>query len=206
MTGVAHAHIGGAALHAARLSTRVMDLVDRLLGFEADEAGAPDRESGGITVEFTILLPVFLAIFMASFEASMLLTRQVMLERGVDMATRDIRLDGASGLSQIEMRDEICARARILPDCANNLLIELTEIDQDTYDLPTTDTPCVDRSDADDETANWIGSRADKMILMRACFSVNPIMPGVGLGADLVNDIDGTIRMVTATAFIVEPA
>ena len=186
------------------LAGRVMARFDRMLGLT--DGAAARREAGGATVEFVILLPAFLAVFMASFEASMLLTRQVMLERGVDIATRQLRLDGRGTIDQATIRDEVCARARILPDCQRNLLIELVAIDPDTFALPDTDYPCVDRSTTDEETAGWVDDRTERLILMRACFSVNPIMPGVGMGAELVNAADGTIRMVTATAFVVEPA
>ncbi|MFO6465566.1 TadE/TadG family type IV pilus assembly protein [Jannaschia sp. KMU-145] len=186
------------------IATPVMNRFDRSVGLGDDDHPDSARERGGATVEFVILLPLFLGIFLASFETSMLMTRQVMLERGVDMATRDIRLDGVGSISQDELRDEICARARILPNCQSNLLVELTQINVATMAMPTSDTPCQDFSVAGTETAAFISNRAEKLILMRACYSVDPIIP-FGLGADLVNDIDGTIRMVTSTAFIVEP-
>ncbi|MGB3408408.1 MAG: hypothetical protein WBA67_13040, partial [Jannaschia sp.] len=153
-----------------------------------------------------ILLPVFLAVFLSSFEASLLMTRQVMLERGIDIAARQARLDSGSAVTQAQMRDTICDRARILPDCRQNLLVELTEIDRTTYALPATAQPCVNRETAITPPTSFITDRGGRLVLMRACFAVDPFMPGVGLGTQLVSDIDGTsVRMVAATAFMVEP-
>ena len=165
-----------------------------------------DSERGAATVEFVILLPVFLAVFISSFEASLLLTRQVMLERGVDIAVRDVRLDSNSTVTQNQLRTAVCDRARILPDCQDNLLVELTEISRVTWDVPSTQQPCVNRETSVTPAADYATNRAGKLILMRACFAVSPFMPGVGLGTELVSDVDGTsLRMVASTAFVVEP-
>ncbi|WP_371154735.1 TadE/TadG family type IV pilus assembly protein [Jannaschia sp. 2305UL9-9] len=168
--------------------------------------GPDNREDGAATVEFVILLPVFLAVFLSSFEASLLLSRQVMLERGVDVAVRQVRLDSRSTVSQNALRNEVCAIAKILPDCETNLLVELQEIDTVTYDLPSTAQPCVNRETSVTPAAEFEADRASKLILMRACFAVDPFMPGAGLGTQLVTDVDGSsMRIVAATAFVVEP-
>lgn len=184
-----------------RAALAALDRLDATAGLTDDL-----RERGAATVEFVILLPVFLAVFLSSFEASLLLTRQVMLERGVDIAAREIRLDSGNTVTQNELRNEVCDRARILPNCRDNMLIELTEISRVSYDIPSTSQPCINRETAVTPPADYEGGRANKLILMRACFAVSPFMPGVGLGTELVSDIDGSsIRMVAATAFVVEP-
>lgn len=184
-----------------RLTAVTIDRADAALGLPQHKA-----EEGGSTVEFVILFPMFLALFISSFEASLLLTRQIMLERGVDMATRDLRLDANNTITQNQMRNMVCDNARILPDCRENLLVELTEIDTVLYDLPDSDQPCVNRETSVTPPADWETDRAGKLILMRACFAVSPFMPGAGLATELVTDEDSTsIRMVAATAFVVEP-
>ncbi|GIT89973.1 hypothetical protein JANAI62_05430 [Jannaschia pagri] len=164
------------------------------------------REDGAATVEFVLLLPVFLALFLSCFEASLVLIRQVMLERGLDVVAREIRLDSSNGLTQTGIRDNICAEARILPDCTANLLVELQEIDPANYDLPSTVQPCVNRETSVMPTPAFVSERASKIVFVRACFAVDPFMPGAGLGAQLVSSVDGTsLRMVAATTVVVEP-
>lgn len=183
-----------------RRATALLDRGDRALGL-----GDRAREAGGATVEFVILLPVFLLVFMSSVEASLLLTRQVMLERAVDLAVRDIRLGGGA-VTQTALRDEVCDRALILADCQANLLVELTEISRSTYAVPSSAQPCVNRSTSITPTPGWATAGPGKMILLRACFAVDPILPGVGLGTQLVSNLDGdSVRMVASTAFVVEP-
>lgn len=171
----------------------------------------PDRrEDGGASVEFVILLPAFLMVFISSFESSLLLTRQVMLERAVDVTVRDIRLDIGSTITQNQVRNLICDRARILPDCAAHLLVELTAISQVTYALPAAASPCVNVESSVVPEPGFAGSRSGKLVLLRACYSVQPMLAestfamARTLAANLVNDEDGRIRMVTASAFVVE--
>ncbi|WP_339641142.1 TadE family protein [Jannaschia helgolandensis] len=178
-----------------------------------DNAACPsqcDAERGAASVEFVLLLPAFLMVFISSFEASIMLTRQVMLERAVDIVVRDIRLDTGSTVTQGQVRAKVCNRAKILPDCSENLVIEMTEIDQITYSTPDTDAPCVNQLTSIVPPSRFAANRTGRMILLRACYSVLPTLPlsvmagNRTLGSHLVNDEDGSFRMVTSNAFVVE--
>jgi len=50
------------------------------------------KEDGNATIEFAILFPAFIMIFLSAFESGLLMTRQVLLDRAVDLTVRDIRL------------------------------------------------------------------------------------------------------------------
>lgn len=170
----------------------------------------PEGERGGATVEFVLLVPAFLMVFISSFEASLMLTRQVMMERAVDLVVRDIRLDTGSTVTQNQVRNRVCDRATILPDCRANMLIELTRIDRATYETPDADTPCVNQLTSVVPQTSFAGGRTGQMVLVRACFSVQPSLPlailagNRTLGSYLLSDVDGTFRIVTASAFVVE--
>ena len=157
-----------------------------------------------------MLLPAFLMVFLPSFDASILLTRQVMLERAVDIVVRDIRLETPMTQTQRQLTSRICDRARILPDCRQNLLVEMPEIAAPLYKLPDADAPCVNQLMSIVPKAPLITERSGKMILLRACYSVEPVLPlavlsvNRTLASNLVNADDGTVRMVTSTAFVVE--
>lgn len=204
MNGVRPAAAGIARLWSS-LTARAMRPLDTAL-----PVTPANREDGAATVEFVILLPLFLMVFISSFESSLLLTRQVMLERAVDLTARDIRLDRGSAVSQSFVRSTICDRARILPDCDEHMLVELTTISQTDYALPDTDAPCVNRESSVVPEPNFASHRSGKMILLRACYSVRPMLADTTfamahtLASNLVNDEDGAIRMVTATSFVVE--
>ena len=189
----------------ARLSGALIGRFDAAIGLPPER-----RERGGATVEFVLLLPAFLMVFISSFDASILLTRQVMLERAVDLVVREIRLDTSSTLTQRQLTAKVCNRARILPDCSQNLLIEMTDIAPPLYATPTFDTPCVNQLTSIVPPSGFTTNRVGRMIMLRACYSVQPVLPlavlsvNRTLASNLINNDDGTVRMVTSTAFVVE--
>lgn len=197
------------AAHLARvlalLPTALVDRLDSATGLSPDR-----REDGAATVEFVLLLPAFLMVFISSFDASILLTRQVMLERAVDIVVRDIRLDTSNTQTQRQLTSRICNRARILPDCTQNLLIEMTEVAAPLYETPGIDTPCVNQLTSIVPRTTFTANRTGRMIMLRACYSVQPVLPlavlsvNRTLASNLINNDDGTVRMVTSTAFVVE--
>jgi Flp pilus assembly protein TadG len=173
-------------------------------------AGIPRaaRESGAATVEFVILLPLFLVVFISTLESSIMLYRQVMLERGVDIATRDVRLDSQSIMGANELKQRICEEAKILNDCNTNLVVELQVVNDVTYAMPDSAQPCYNRatSTTPQNVAFATSNRAAQIMTLRACFAADPIMPTSGLGSQIVAELDGqSIRLVAATAFRVEP-
>ncbi|MEO0860222.1 MAG: TadE family protein [Pseudomonadota bacterium] len=190
----------------ARWSSGQIDRIEAGLGLPEHR-----REAGVSTVEFALMMPVFLTIFISSFETSVLLIRQVLLERATDLAVRELRLDSNNSITSAFLRHKICDRTIILPDCMDNMLIELTEIERNDPDptnnfvLPTTEQPCVDRVNSVTPPRSFTTNRRGKLVLLRACFAVDPFMPGVAIATKLVVDEDkNTIRMVASTAFLVE--
>jgi len=195
----------------SRLTAALLGRLDALWGLPRAA-----REAGGLTVEFVILLPAFLMVFISSFEASIFLTRQIMIERAVDIAVREIRLDSSNTVTQGQLRRKICSHVRIARNCELDLLIELTEIDPTTYAVPSADTPCVNRLTSVVPVTDFVDDRSGRMIMLRACFSAEPQLPFTTLttnalyrtntlGSFLVADNeDGSIRTVTSTIFVVE--
>lgn len=187
------------------LAARTLGRLDRACGLAGRHG-----ERGAATVEFVLLLPAFLMVFISSFDSSLHLIRQVMLERAVDVAVREIRLDTPGNVTQNQIRNSICNRARILPDCNENLLVELSEVKRPAYELPDSGAPCVNQLTSISPRASFETDRTGKMILLRACYSVRPALPmAIGtinrtLASNMINDEDGTVRMVTTTAFVVE--
>ncbi|UWQ20029.1 TadE/TadG family type IV pilus assembly protein [Jannaschia sp. W003] len=177
--------------------------LDRAIGLTDDR-----REDGQATVEFVILFPIFMALFLSAFESSLMLTRQLMLERALDIVMRDVRLATGTDNDHDDLRTSICERAPILPQCDSNLVIEITDINPPGYDLPADDAPCVDRTVAVQAYSNdsliTKGAR-NQLMLVRACFAVDPVFPGTGVGLALLRSNDGDVQLLAATAFVQEP-
>lgn len=183
-----------------RLPTRLMDRLDAVFRLPDDR-----REAGASSVEFVIIFPFFFFIFLLAFEASVLLIRQVMLERGLDLAVREIRLDSASAVGIGQLTEGICDRAAILPDCLERMVVELRVIDPTNWAVPSVAAPCTTLTRSVVPPTRFDVNRASEMVIVRACYAVDPVFPGAPLGARLVDDRDGALRMVAASVFVVEP-
>ena len=73
-------------------------------------------EEGNGTIEFVLFVPFFLALFLSSFELGMLLARNVMLDRGLDIAVRQVRLGQMDPVNHDNMKAAVCDAAVIIPD------------------------------------------------------------------------------------------
>jgi Flp pilus assembly protein TadG len=75
------------------------------------------REDGSATVEFVIVVPVVMTIFVASVEAGFYMTKHALMERGLDLVMREIRLDHIGSFENNKLRSLICDATPILSDC-----------------------------------------------------------------------------------------
>ncbi|MFO7919891.1 pilus assembly protein [Rhodobacteraceae bacterium W635] len=163
------------------------------------------REDANATVEFVIVFPVIIMLFIAAFETSMLLTRQVMLERTLDQSVRHLRLTTGLSVTHDEIRENICDNTVVLNNCTETLVLDLRPIDQETYALPDYHTMCLGQ-DGEVHPANRFNPGGqNELMLIRACARVDRILPISGLGLQLTRDDAGAIHVTAATIFVNEP-
>ena len=162
-------------------------------------------EDGNVTVEFLISLPVFLLLFVSIFELGMAMTRLTMLEHGLDVAMRDVRLTTGQQVTQEMVRDSICTAASILKNCNSALAVEMVTIDTATWNMPGAFATCVDRAKNVTPVTTWSNGQQNDIMFIRACFVVDPIFPTFGLGAILETDHTGGMFLVASSAFSQEP-
>lgn len=164
------------------------------------------RDDGVASVEFVLMLPLFLTIFMASFESGLLMTRNIMLERALDLTVRELRLGSFVAPSHDTIKDAVCARTVLFEDCGTIMRLELTKVSTATWDLPAADTPCADR-DEPIQLLDPLDTGADnEMMLIRACAVFDPIFPMTGLGLKLKKDaFGGGYAIIARSAFVNEP-
>lgn len=166
--------------------------------------GARD-EGGSATLPFIILFPMFILIVISSIEMGLLTVRHVMLERGLDMSVRGLRLGSWTNPTHDDLKRSICRNAGIIPDCMNSLLVELRPVDKSTWEPLNAATTCVDRSRAVQPVTVFNPGVSDEMMLIRACIKVSPMAPMTGLGMGLPKDAAGQYALVSSTAFVNEP-
>jgi hypothetical protein len=166
------------------------------------------RDDGTATIEFVILFPVFMVLTVSAVEMGILTLRQVMLERGIDITVRALRIGTMSNPTFGQVKQAICANALIIPNCVNVLHLELTPISTSAWAVPAASVSCVDRTEDIDPLINVeqidSGER-NEFMLMRACSVFDPMFPNYGLGPKLPVDSSGGYRLIASTSFVNEP-
>ncbi|MEL6205923.1 MAG: TadE family protein [Pseudomonadota bacterium] len=162
-------------------------------------------QDGSSSVEFVILFPIYMTIFSSAFELGLHMTKQVVLDRSLDLTVRALRLGTFVEPSHTDLRNAICSQAELLNDCRNNLLIELSPINQGTWALPASDAQCVDKEeDIAPPDIDDIG-QSNQLMLIRACALVEPFFPTTGLALQFEKVQGKYYRIIATSAFVNEP-
>ncbi|MEM9578791.1 MAG: TadE/TadG family type IV pilus assembly protein [Pseudomonadota bacterium] len=164
-------------------------------------------ESGQIAIEFVIMTPLIFTIFLTSVELGLYSKRQMWLDRGLDIAVRQVRLNTGNIPSHDALKQTICVNAGFIPDCVDSLKLEMAKVNPRAFAPldPTSD--CIDRSlpiASQDPPAYQRGEDHELMIL-RACVKFDPIFPTTGLGFQFSKDNAGQAFMTAMSAFVQEP-
>ena len=164
------------------------------------------REDGASTVAFALIFPVVIGLIFATLEVGLFMTRQVMLERGVDLALRDLRLGAVEDPSQEKLRSAICERTVIIRDCEQVLLLELRPVDTSSWAGLTDPVACIERAEEITPVTQFVAGQQNELMLVRACAIIDPILPGGTMALAMPRDPSGGFRMVASSAFVNEPS
>lgn len=167
------------------------------------------KEDGSATIEFVLLFPVFISLFLLGFESGFFMVRNVIFERAVDIAIRDVRLGNGRVPEFDDLKANICSNALLLNDCVDNIQIEMqtVQIVPGGIDPLRTPTRCVDTLSEEDQsqfTTFDLGEQ-NSMMVVRVCSLMQPFFPTTRLGAGLGVDSEGNVAMVVTSAFVNEP-
>lgn len=165
------------------------------------------RQEGSATIEFVIVFPVFIVMFLNVFEIGLYMTEDVMLNHGVNVAVRALRLSaGDSTITHVDVRKKICDNALVLEDCNNRLKIELVQIDPDTWTMPDPNADCIDTNSDVTPVVNFSTGNDGSIMFLRACLLADPFFPGTGLAAAMPKDDAGYYQLIATSAFANEPS
>ena len=170
------------------------------------------KEDGGPTVEFALVFMPFMVLSVSGFELGLLMTRHVMLERGVDMAVREVRLNTGTKITEVQFKTMVCQAAGIIDNCMQQVRLEMVNIDlwatvvNGTLPIPR-EASCTDSADPYLPARNFVHGVANEMMVVRACGLYKPMLPEFGLGFFLsrIRDEDRFYPLVSTTAFVMEP-
>lgn len=164
------------------------------------------REDGTAAMEFVLVIPVIIAIFMASFESGLLMTREILLEQSVDMTMRELRLGHLGTVTNATLKQQICSRTIIFPNCEANIKIELSRISTTTWAVPAMPAQCINSDDPVEPVVTMNAGQDNDLMLIRVCVSLPAIFPGMGLALSMPMDSRGDYGLVARSAFVVEPS
>lgn len=166
-------------------------------------------EDGTATIEFVILFPLFLLVMVNAIEASVLMTRGSLLDRGLDLAVRELRLQTGAPPSYEEFRALIC-RGSAFRGCLDTLQVELRPIDLAAGSPLDASARCSERADrilplVKNDPAHYRTGAGNQLMMVRACLVVEPVVPNLGLATLLPGDEGAGFRLISVSAFVHEP-
>tara|TARA_R110002110_G_C13178140_1_gene693309 strand:+ start:117 stop:668 length:552 start_codon:yes stop_codon:yes gene_type:complete len=164
------------------------------------------REDGTASLEIVLVLPFFMMLFMSAYEGGMISLRHMMLERGLDLAVRDVRIGRIVDPEHAALKKQICDYASIIPDCTNQLQLEMVAMDvrnwSNALDGPIA---CIDRAlDVQRKVDYGFGVNNELMVL-QVCTLFDPVVPTSGLGKYIPKQNGGAYALVASSAFVMEP-
>ncbi|CUH77864.1 TadE/TadG family type IV pilus assembly protein [Tropicibacter naphthalenivorans] len=163
------------------------------------------EEDGTATIEFALYFTVFFFLIAAGVEIAYMNLRHAMLERGVDLVTRDIRLSTGNVPSYDDVRAKICTEAAILESCNENLRLEMVQVNPRAFTAVPASADCKNAEEDPRPVRAFNPGLDNDLMLIRACLKYKPVMPTTGLGKALNKDADGYAQMVVTSAFVQEP-
>ncbi len=166
------------------------------------------NEDGSPTLEFVLLFMPFMILPVSGVELGLLMTRHVMLERGIDMAVREVRLNTNRTVTEHELKRMICNVAGVLPNCMTTVRLELQpfnlRVPNGANPIPR-EASCTDLSKPFELPRNFVAGQINEMMIVRACGKFVPLLPEFGLGYFLSRMDEGYYRLVSTSAFVMEP-
>lgn len=181
-----------------KTSEMTMMVSRKLRAFLADTRGTA-------TMEFVLVFPLLMWFVLTIFETGFIATRSVLLERGLDMAARDLRLGIDPTMDHDKLKQRVCDNSSILVNCERDLVLEVVELDLASA-YPQNQANCIDRTEEIAPTITFNPGGRNRIMFVRACMIIDPIFPGLGISLGLQRDKSGGFQLVAYTAFMNEPA
>lgn len=177
----------------------IMRLKNHLRRFRKEEVGAI------FILEFMILAPLLFSAFFFGFDLSMHSIRQMLLDRGLEVTTREVRLNTSMQFSHDDLKRAICINTGGLDDCEENLKLEMISMNPRTFTGLPAMPDCVNVGQPVAPLRGWSLGKQHELMLLRACYLFKPVFGMASLGAAMNKDSEGRSKMVSISAFVQEP-
>ncbi|MFZ5962144.1 TadE/TadG family type IV pilus assembly protein [Thalassococcus sp. BH17M4-6] len=157
-------------------------------------------------VPFALWVTLFLGLVISGMEMGTVTLRATVLERALDQTVREIRLGTGTIYDHGSIKTKICDNAGILPNCSENLRLEMVKLDLRNWQEPPDAVDCVDHSEPVAPVVTFEYGRDNELMFLRACFKFKPFSPTTGLGQALTTDSEGYTAITSTSAFVQEPS
>jgi hypothetical protein len=163
-------------------------------------------DRGLASIEFALFFPIYTGLFFWAAELGIITIKTVMLEHSLDVAMRDLRLGLVDDPTPESLKAAICARARIIGQCEDQLMLELQPISTQTWAMPNTPVTCVDNDEEIQPVVAFNPGRQQELMLVRACVIIPVLFPSLMMGRQLAMDSTGGIGISSISSFVNEPS
>lgn len=163
-------------------------------------------ERGLASVEFALFFPLYLSMFFWAAELGILTIKSVMLDHALDVSMRELRLGLMEDPTQDSLKESICARARIIGNCEDQMMIELQAVSTVTFALPQTPVTCVNNDEEIQPVVTFAPGRQQELMLVRACIVLPVLFPNLIFGRQFFRDSSGGIGIASISSFVNEPS
>ena len=165
------------------------------------------RDDGTASLEIVLVLPVFMMLFMSAYEGGMISMRHMMMERGLDLAVRDVRIGRLLDPKHEDLKTRICDYARIIPNCQQELQLEMIVMDvRDWTNKLDGPVECINREEeTDPDDISYALGGNNQLMVLQVCTLFDPVVPTSGLGKYIPKKSGGAYALVASSAFVMEP-
>lgn len=164
-----------------------------------------DEDGAAPVIEFVIMFPILIFVLLSSFELSIYAFRQNWLDRGLDLAVRDIRLNTGQNYTHSQVKSLICDNAGFLQDCYEHLKLEMTPVDPRGFVAFAGSADCVDVSQPLAPSRAFEHGAEHQLMILRACYLYDPVFPRIGMGEAMTRNGNEYYPLVAVSVFVQEP-
>ncbi|MEM8654932.1 MAG: TadE/TadG family type IV pilus assembly protein [Pseudomonadota bacterium] len=164
------------------------------------------EEDGHMVVEFALAVPLMFTLLMTSVELGVYQVRQGFLDRGLDMAVRNVRLNTGANYTHSDIKAMVCEYSGFLSDCEDVLMLEMMPVSMRNFSGFPNAPECFDISMEVTPSTSFVHGAEHQLMMLRACYTFEPVFPMTGLGSAFEKDGAGRVNMVAMSGFVQEPS
>ncbi len=162
------------------------------------------NQSGQIAIEFTVLFPILFSALLIAIELGLYTLQQTMLDRALDLAVREVRVDSTQEHSHASIKRMICDNETFFSDCDTELMLELSVVDPRGFSGFSSARNCADRATPVNPMHSYNPSNGHALMLVRACYVFDPIFPVTRLWQSGATGTENGIMMTSTSVFVQE--